>query len=313
MAIPSNTVGVPDPLVAPLRDPHYIVNAIADLTGQSLDEVAERLVEETRDLGVTVRREMAIRGIPPHRWTEQLLGFYGDTNAFLFETTIWNRSPLKTGMRGWVAERLQQRFPEGARVLTYGDGLGYDSLYLAQAGHRVDYFDLSEQGQAFVLRLCRDADLEVEVMPTAASIQAGRYDAVLCLDVLEHVPDPAQIVEQLCQWLRPDGFLFVHAPFWYVTPAVSTHLKQNRRLSGRLQLYRRHGLSPHDAQWLWNPLMLSRSARIAGAGAAVRLLAGGAALWLGRYWAWPHAMILQWLNGRQLRWRELEQWRRERE
>ena len=309
---PAPSVGVPDPLVAALRDANYIVRAIADLTGLAKSEVAERLRAETQDLGVAVRAEMAERGIEPHQWTPELLEFYGDTAAFLFETTIWNRSPLKTGMRRWIAERLQRTFPSGARVLTYGDGLGFDSIYLAQAGHHVDYYDLSEQGREFLAGLCRDSGARVEILFEESSIPSTGYDAIVCLDVLEHVPEPERVIQQLCQWLRPNGFLFVHAPFWYVTSAVSTHLKSNRAWSGRLDLYRRQGLAPQDAQWLWNPLMLGRSgAKLAGLGPRARLTAGAAALWLGRYWAWPHTTILRWLNGRQLRWPELEQWREE--
>src|SRR5690606_17093105 len=38
---------------------------------------------------------------------------------------------------------------------------------------------------------------------------AGRFDAVTCMEMLEHVPDPAAVVEACARLLKPGGRLFL--------------------------------------------------------------------------------------------------------
>ena len=39
--------------------------------------------------------------------------------------------------------------------------------------------------------------------------QASRYDAITCMEMLEHVPDPAAVLEACARLLKPGGRLFV--------------------------------------------------------------------------------------------------------
>ncbi len=41
-----------------------------------------------------------------------------------------------------------------------------------------------------------------------ASEQAGQYDVVTCMEMLEHVPDPASIVKACFDLVKPDGHVF---------------------------------------------------------------------------------------------------------
>ncbi len=38
------------------------------------------------------------------------------------------------------------------------------------------------------------------------------FDAVICTQVLEHVPEPSQVLREICRVLRPTGRLFLSAP-----------------------------------------------------------------------------------------------------
>ena len=249
---------LPDPLDGPSLDMRYLTRSIAAITSAPLEEVNRRLAKERRQPGITVREAAENAGLPPNVWCDQLVEFYQRTDAFLYETAIWNGQPLKKQLRRWIAGRLARWQPAPLRLLSYGDGLGFDSLCFCQAGHRVSYLEVSRRCRQFAGQLFRDQDADVEILESSASVGAGAYDVVTCLDVLEHVPDPAEMVAQLAAALRPGGLLIVSAPFWLVGPNFSTHLASNRRFSGDLRLYRRHGLRAIDGRLLWNPLVLQR-------------------------------------------------------
>jgi len=89
-------------------------------------------------------------------------------------------------------------------------------------------------------------------------IHLHAYDAVVCLDVLEHVPDPPAFVEVIASYLRPGGRLIVHAPFYMIHPSNPTHLKANRRYSGSLSLYKKYNLKLVDGEPGWNPIVLRK-------------------------------------------------------
>jgi|GEM_PF-384448 len=298
---------VPNPLVAPLRDARYLVDRISDVSGVARHTVIERLQQEHKEEGVNVQVAMQKQSIAPYVWSDRLIEFYNSTDAFLYETTIWNRSRTKNTMRKFIAERIQRAFPKSARVMLYGDGLGFDSLYLAEAGYQVDYFDSSLKCAKFAKQLVRDFEPSFRVVDNEEAFQNEHYDVVVCLDVLEHVPSPEETVAFLASLLRTDGLLIVHAPYWFLAPEVSTHLVSNRKHSGSSRLYRYAGLRPVDAQWFWNPLVLQKSTEAPATSGLFRANLGGLLLSTARFWAWPHVSIWRWIARRQWQpWPELE-------
>jgi SAM-dependent methyltransferase len=252
---------IPSPFVQPLEDTAYLLGLLVEITGQPADDVLGRFRREHGRLGTNVHDALDARGIEPYVWTDRLRDFYGSTDAFLFESIAWNRTPTKNAMRRWIAQFLADREAGAARVLVYGDGPGFDSFYFSSAGYRVSYFDLSPQDVRFARRMFSDFGLRVEVLDSPAALESESFDAVICLDVLEHAPEPRTEVALLTRALRKGGYLVVHAPFWYVHPDVGTHLRANLRFSGsRKHLYANLGLKPVDAQLFWNPIVLEKTA-----------------------------------------------------
>jgi len=291
-------------------DAGYLVQLITDVSGLSNAEVARRLLVENRELGTSVWKELQERKIRPYQWSDDLNQFYESTTAFLFESLIWNRSTIKQQMQNWINQFLEREFHRPLRVLVFGDGLGFDSASVAQAGHQVSYFEVSQRAIQFATQAFNRFDSRVEILSDVSQIQPAHYDAILCLDVLEHVPQPEAVVKLLVSALAPEGRLIVHAPFWYLSKSVGTHLASNRKLSGDIRhLYGSNGLHAIEASLFWNPIAFAKTSgtRHAKFLEKQRIRLGGLLLSVGRFWSTPHELITKRMLAQSLSsWPEME-------
>jgi SAM-dependent methyltransferase len=222
--------------------------------------VQARLREENANPGANVAHAFKKAGLEPYVWSEAMARFYEQSDAFLYELVVWNANKLKCRMRWWVARYLADYAQGMCKVLCIGDGLGFDSAYLAQIGHNVTYYEVPGYTESFAGKVFAEqrAGIPITVLTDTGQIPRESYDVVVCLDVLEHVPDPTGFVRTLAGYLRPGGLFIVHAPFYMIHPSNPTHLKANRRYSGSISLYRRHNLRLLDGQTGWNPLVFEK-------------------------------------------------------
>jgi len=100
----------------------------------------------------------------------------------------------------------------GKRVLDVGCGGGILSEAMAERGALVTGIDLSEKAlkvaQLHLLESGRQVAYRKVPVETLAQEQPGSFDVVTCMEVLEHVPDPASQVEACARLLKPDGHAF---------------------------------------------------------------------------------------------------------
>ncbi len=97
-------------------------------------------------------------------------------------------------------------------VLDVGCGAGLLSESLAALGARVTGIDMGEAPLA-VARLHQkkngyQIDYRQVTVEAYAEARAGQYDAVICMELLEHVPRPASVVSACARLVRPGGDLF---------------------------------------------------------------------------------------------------------
>jgi 2-polyprenyl-6-hydroxyphenyl methylase / 3-demethylubiquinone-9 3-methyltransferase len=117
-------------------------------------------------------------------------------------------NPLRLG---WI-EQLTGGL-QGQQVLDIGCGGGILSDAMARKGAHVLGVDLSSKALKVAQLHALEAQTpniqyrEVSAEALAAE-QPAQYDVVTCMEMLEHVPDPASIVRACSQLVKPGGWVF---------------------------------------------------------------------------------------------------------
>jgi len=108
----------------------------------------------------------------------------------------------------WVAAQAES-LPAGSRVLDVGAGsCPYRPLFSHCDYRAQDFAGL--QGEQ--LRHGGYGGIDYVCDATAIPVTDGSFDAVLCTEVLEHVPAPDALVRELARVLRAGGRLMLTAP-----------------------------------------------------------------------------------------------------
>jgi 2-polyprenyl-6-hydroxyphenyl methylase/3-demethylubiquinone-9 3-methyltransferase len=166
----------------------------------------------------------------------------------------------------FVAERATLA---GARVLDVGCGGGLLAEALARAGAKVTAIDLAP-GMIEVARLHATEqklaiDYRVVAAEELASAEGGSFDVVTCMEMLEHVPEPAQMTATLASLVRPGGSVFVST--------LNRNLKSFLlAIVGAEYVMKLIPRGTHEYERLIRPAELARWARAAGL--TMRELAG---------------------------------------
>lgn len=115
-------------------------------------------------------------------------------------------NPLRAN---WIDERAPVA---GSRVLDVGCGGGILAEALARRGAQVTGIDLGEAALAVARLHGIESGVAVDYRclsaEALAAAEPGAFDLVTCLEMLEHVPDPAAVVRACAQLVKPGGNLF---------------------------------------------------------------------------------------------------------
>jgi 2-polyprenyl-6-hydroxyphenyl methylase/3-demethylubiquinone-9 3-methyltransferase len=131
-----------------------------------------------------------------HRWWDPTAEF----------RPLHDINPLRLG---WISARVPLA---GKTVLDIGCGGGILAESMAQKGADVTGIDLSEKALkvADLHSLESDVRVRYELISAEelAAREPARYDVVTCMEMLEHVPDPAAIVHACATLVKPGGHVF---------------------------------------------------------------------------------------------------------
>jgi 2-polyprenyl-6-hydroxyphenyl methylase/3-demethylubiquinone-9 3-methyltransferase len=162
----------------------------------------------------------------------------------------------------WIDSRASLA---GKRVLDVGCGGGILTEAMAQRGAQVTGIDLSEKPLRVAELHLLESKAEVTYERVSAEDYAERhpaaFDVVTCMELLEHVPEPASTVGACARLVRPGGQVF----FSTINRNPKSYLFA---VIGAEYILRLLPRGTHDYLRFIKPSELSRHARAAGLRAA---------------------------------------------
>ena len=100
----------------------------------------------------------------------------------------------------------------GKKILDVGCGGGILSESMAAKGAEVTGIDMGESNlsvaKLHLLESGEKVDYRQIPVEQLAEEEAGQYDIITCMEMLEHVPDPASIISACSQLAKPEGHVF---------------------------------------------------------------------------------------------------------
>ncbi len=178
---------------------------LADNLQLSIQEVDSHLRQGSKDLAA-----LHPGALPPEKATDFYESEVGTSH--LLELAAWHLTSSD-----YIADtlRLQEMFAKGL-VLDFGGGIGTHTLFAAglETVEHVWFVDLNPHNRFFVERRAKLLGLEnkISIFRDLESIQESFFDTFICLDVLEHLPNPTKQLFDFLKRMKCDSRVLLN---WY--------------------------------------------------------------------------------------------------
>ncbi len=187
------------------RSGFHLRDHLSEYLNLSTNEVDFQLSSGLKDMAV----------LHPGGFTsEELTGFYESEvgNAHILELAAWH-----LGSVDYILDtlKLEKMFAHG-QVLDFGGGIGTHAIAAASLPNvkHVSFVDLNPQNREFVQMRVKKLGLTemISIHRDLDSTGKVQFDTVVCLDVLEHLPNPSK---QLAIFLKRMSISSVALMNWY--------------------------------------------------------------------------------------------------
>lgn len=199
-----------------------LIKELCEYTGKSKAEVKKLFYNEA------LSEEAWAKANPETE--EEILRFYSESEEPMY-TNLWWSSVDLTKFKSRFKLLSFCRQYNIKTVLDFGASAGEYCLFLAKHGFNVTYCDL--YGVKWKFSKWRFDRYGVSVhMLRAGQDKLGKYDLIICTDVLEHIKNPLKKLAQLHDALKVNGFLCATFPF---AIPKRLHLLENVKYAGIIE------------------------------------------------------------------------------
>jgi len=166
----------------------------------------------------------------------QIMDIYRDSDYHLMHLNTINFGYFKYLKNlaiesNFIFELCIKKFPnpKNIQVLDYGCGSGIYGLKLALAGYDVTLADLPSKTFKFIQFICKKHNLKVKFQELSGDNYAlfGKFDYIICTDVLEHVDEPEELLRILIEHMDDNGWIFIATFFDDMQGQDPSHLLKN--------------------------------------------------------------------------------------
>ena len=225
---------------------HEIVSEIVQYSGLPQAEVEERVWMQALEPGWNVIQDANRFGVMRFQFDEKMIRLYTDGDGFIFDSLVFWSKPSR---RLWIQHALDRiqiyakrtSIPlENLKILMHGDGPGNDSLFLANNGLHIDYYDVpGSKTFNFALKRFQNSGVWQRSIHPIYDYQdclRGQYDVVLSFEVLEHLPNPLAAIKDIHSALKVGGIAIITEDFGDLASYLPTHLRSSAKYFGAAPL-----------------------------------------------------------------------------
>ena len=148
----------------------------------------------------------------------------------------------ETNRQDWLRKTLSA-LPKGARLLDAGAGelknkkYCYDLDYVSQDFCQYHGSEGGAPNEGLQMSVWDNSHIDLVSDITCIPAKDKSFDAILCSEVLEHVPDPTKALDEFARLLKPGGILILTAPF-----SSNVHMAPYHYCSGFSKYWYEHHL-----------------------------------------------------------------------
>ncbi len=152
---------------------------------------------------------------------KEISDFYKLNPFYVFDLLYWQGTSMQKEFRQNILKLAK------GNVLDYGAGAGDMSVALFKSGFSIDYADLPSKTSDFAKWWFNKHNCKIKIIDLEKEQISQKYDTVLCLDVIEHIVKPDELLKKFSNYLNKDGVLIITNLKADVSKDAPMHFKIN--------------------------------------------------------------------------------------
>ena len=205
----------------------------------SVAQIRDLVNDETNSPGSAVLKDVHEFDVVPYGHSANMNRLYKNGLGLAIELLANIKDLGKQQMLAYIVLKLQELSltNQDLKILCLGDGLGVESIILADCGFNVDYIDFDQS----LMSKCAELNFKTAIKNSRKHLSIDvlnhpkpPYDAIISLEVIEHVPNPGEFLKYLSENLIAGGLLFISECFDGIYNQWPTHLYLNEEYASSL-------------------------------------------------------------------------------